>query len=243
MSAYRITRGEGKAPLYRQIHDVLEKEVRELYKAGESLPSEGELAQRFSVNRHTLRRAVEALVADGLVERHHGKGIFVLEPAINYAIGSATRFTETLQSLGKTTSSRVLRKQRVPARGGVASRLQIQEGREVIFLETLREVEDKPFCLISHFLPFEDFAEILRDYEAGSLHTFINTRYGIELTRTQSLISAVLPQADDAKLLCMPRHEPVLRVKSLNLNAASGCPVEYAVTRFRGDTTQLSVTP
>ena len=243
MSVYLVARGEGGAPIYRQIRDILVNEIREFYKTGNILPPENELAQRFGVNRHTLRRAIDEIVADGLVERRHGKGVYVLEPAINYSIGSTTRFTETLQSQGKVTASRVLRKQIIPAKGGVASSLQIQEGESVIFIETLREVENKPFCIISHFLPYQLFPEVFECYELGSLHEFLKEQNDVETIRTESLISAVLPEADDASALNMPRQLPVLRVKSINLDSQTQIPVEYAVTRFRGDATQLSIKP
>lgn len=243
MSVYLITRSDGGAPIYRQIRDVLVNEIKEFYKPGDALPPENELAERFSVNRHTLRRAVDELVADGLVERYHGKGVFILESAINYAIGSKTRFTETLESLGHTTISRVLRKQVIPARGGVAKRLQIQEDVPVVFIETLREVDHKPFCIISHFLPVQACEKVIENYNSGSLHDFLKKHCAIELKRCESLISAVLPEADDASLLNMPKHAPILRVKSVNLDIQSNKPVEYAVTRFRGDATQLSFQP
>lgn len=243
MSAYLIVRNEGHAPVYRQISEVLIKEIKELYKPGDALPSEKDLAERFGVNRHTLRRAIDELVADGLVERYHGKGVFVLETAINYTIDSQTRFTETLHHLGYATASRVLRKQLIPARGGVAERLQLDEGSQVIFIETLREVENKPFCLISHFLPAQTCSAIMDDYERGSLHEFLAQRCSIKVIRRESLISAVLPEADDARLLNMPRNTPVLRVKSVNLDVNSSRPIEYAVTRFRGDAIQLSFKP
>jgi len=243
MSVYLVARNEGSLPLYRQIRDVLVNEIQGLYKAGESLPAENELALRFGVNRHTLRRAIDELVSDGLVERRHGKGVFVLEPTINYSIGSTTRFTETLQSQGRSTTSRVLRKQVIPARGTIASRLQIIDGDEVIFIETLRTVESKPFCIISHFIPLKLFPDVLESYNDGSLHKFLKVHHGIDLKREQSLVSAILPEVADASLLNMPRQATVLRVKSLNLDIMSSKPVEYAVTRFRGDATQLSIKP
>ena len=241
MSVYLVARNEGGLPIYRQIRDVLVTEIHDLYKAGDSLPSETELALRFGVNRHTLRRAIDELVIDGCVERRHGKGVFVLEPAINYSIGSSTRFTETLHSQGKNTISRVLRKLVMPAKGTIASRLHIQEGEEVIFIETLRSVELNPFCVISHFIPLQNFSYLLERYEMGSLHEFIKMHFGIELKRSDSLISSVVSDIADASLLNMPRHAPMLRVKSLNLDFDSNKPVEYAITRFRGDATQLSV--
>lgn len=243
MSAYLINRGEGSAPVYRQIRDTLAEEISEIYNPGDALPAEGQLADRFAVNRHTLRRAIDALVADGLLERHHGRGVFVLEPAINYSIGSTTRFTENIESQGHETACRVIRKQLIPARGGVAKRLQIEEGDQVIFLETLREVKNRPFCIISHFLPLEPCRPVLEAYDRGSLHSFLQQQCEIELKRSESLISTVLPETEDASRLCMPRHMPVLRVKSVNLHIESKMPIEYAVTRFRGDAVQLSFQP
>lgn len=243
MSAHQLSRCEGKPPIYRQISDLLRQELQNLYKAGDQLPPEAELAMRFKVNRHTLRRAVDELVADGLVTRRHGKGIYVLAPAIDYAIGSNTRFTETLEAQGAKTHSRVLRKQVIPARGGVAVRLQVADGSEVIFLETLREVDAKPFCIISHFLPLQLFPQVLESYGGGSLHQFLEQRCATKVQRQESLISAVLPEDDDAAYLNMPRNSPVLRVKSLNVAKESQRPVEYVVTRFRGDATQLSIQP
>jgi len=243
MSVYLVERNEGSLPIYRQIRDVLVNEIQELYQAGDLLPSENQLAQRFSVNRHTLRRAIDELVADGFVERHHGKGIYVLEPAIYYSIGTSTRFTETLQSQGRSTTSRVLRKQVIEARGSVASRLGLTDGEQVIFIETLRTVESKPFCIISHFIPFNGFLKVFEQYDTGSLHEFLKTHYDIKLKREESLISSVLPEAADASLLNMPKQAPVLRVKSLNVYHNTNIPFEYAVTRFRGDATQLSIKP
>ncbi|MFT7371427.1 MAG: GntR family phosphonate transport system transcriptional regulator [Oleiphilaceae bacterium] len=243
MSVYLIAKNEGGVPIYRQIRDVLVNEIAALYKPGDNLPSENDLAERFGVNRHTLRRAVDELVSDGLVERYRGKGVFILEPTINYAIGKKTRFTETLGSQGHETASRVLRKLLIPARSAVAAQLQITEGEPVLFIETLREVAGKPFCIISHFIPRAICPAILDSYEYGSLHNFIKLHCNIDLRRSESLISAVLTDADDASLLNMPKQAPILRVKSINLNINSDKPVEYSVTRFRGDATQLSFQP
>jgi GntR family phosphonate transport system transcriptional regulator len=243
MSVLHIKRGEGSLPVYRQLSDAIRSEIQNFYKAGDLLPSEIDLAQRFKVNRHTLRRAVDELVHDGLVVRRHGKGVFVLAPSIVYQIGSQTRFTETLESLGVTTQSRVIRKQRLHAQGGVAKRLNVGDGDEVVFLETLREVENTPFCVCSHFIPMSGFKNVFEHYHCGSLHQFIETQCHIQLQRTESLISAVLPEIDDCTLLNMPRSLPVMRVKSVNINKETGKPVEYVVTRFRGDAAQLAIVP
>ena len=243
MSVQQIKRGDGSLPVYRQISESLRLEIQNFYKVGDVLPSELDLAVRYSVNRHTLRRAVDELVQDGLVVRQHGKGVFVLSPSIEYPIETQTRFTETLETLGVTTQSRVVRKQILRAQGGVAKRLKLMEGEDVIFLETLREVQGKPFCICSHFIPMYGYESLFESYSFGSLHQFLAERCATHVRRTESLISAVMPELDDCALLKMPRNFPVMRVKSVNVNVTGGRPVEYVITRFRGDAAQIAVLP
>lgn len=242
MSLYTVARDTGEA-LYAQIARQLEKEVAALYAAGDCLPAETDLAARFGVNRHTLRRAIDELVDAGLVERRHGRGVFVLDTQLDYRIAAGTRFTENLAALGLDTANRILRKQRLPAIERVAERLGVPSGAPVFWIETLRTAAERPLCVISHFLPAERFPDLRDGYEGGSLHGFLATAYGVKLSRTESLVTAVLPQGDDARLLGMPQNRPVLRVKSVNVDDRDGTPVEYAITRFRADRIQLRINP
>ncbi len=242
MSLMALQRNGGEA-IYSQIAKLLKEEIASFLTPGQCLPSENELAERFGVNRHTIRRAVGDLIAAGLLERRHGKGTFVLDDPTDYVLGSGTRFTETFESLGKTASNRILRKLVIPARGGVATRLRLTENDPVIWIESLRLADDRPICVISHFLPQRTFPDLLEGYHGGSLHEHLGVRHRLKLRRIESLVSAVLPQGDDASLLGMPQNQPVLRVKSVNVDERDGTPLEYALTRFRADRIQLRINP
>ena len=90
-----VERGSGIA-VWRQIGESLADDIRnKLYLAGEQLPSEPELAAKFAVNRHTIRRAMGELEQSGLIRIEQGRGTFVQEHAIDYAIGKRTRFPRT----------------------------------------------------------------------------------------------------------------------------------------------------
>ena len=242
MSIVALQRNSGEA-IYSQIARLLKNEIASFLKPGECLSSENDLADRFGVNRHTVRRAVDDLIAAGLLERRHGKGTFVLDGPADYLLGSNTRFTENFESLGKTASNRILRKLIIPARGGVAARLNLPENALVIWIESLRLADDHPVCVISHFLPLQVLPNLFEEYHGGSLHEHLASRYGIKLRRVESLISGALPQGDDASLLGMPQNQPVLRVKSVNVSERDGSPLEYALTRFRADRIQLRINP
>lgn len=63
---------------YQEIAARLEQELRHHYRCGDYLPAEQQLATRFDVNRHTLRRAIDQLVERGWVQRRQGVGVLVL---------------------------------------------------------------------------------------------------------------------------------------------------------------------
>ncbi len=241
MSLYAIDRDTGVS-LYTQIAEVLERDYVRHGSPGDKLPSEGDLAVQFGVNRHTLRRAVDELIGNGLLERTHGVGVFVTDRLLDYRVGSTTRFTQTLNEIGVSTDTRIIRKMITPAPKGVAHHLMLAPDQPVLWIETLRLADGFPLCVISHFFPEHPYTQVLADYRDGSMHALLTGKCG-PLRRTESLVTASLPQGDDAKLLGIAQSRPILRVKSLNVLERDGAPVEYAITRFRADRIQLRITP
>ncbi len=69
---------------YQEIAARLEQELRQNYRCGDYLPAEHQLAARFAVNRHTLRRAIDQLVEKGWVQRRQGIGVLVLMRPFDY---------------------------------------------------------------------------------------------------------------------------------------------------------------
>jgi GntR family phosphonate transport system transcriptional regulator len=235
----QLVRQSGIA-VWAQIADALRREIDRSLDESDWLPAESELAARFGVNRHTLRRAVDELIAEGLVERIHGRGTRVLARGLVYGIGRDTRFTERLAASGRTARVTLLDRAEIAAEGGVARRLRLAEGAPVLRLRTLRGEGDVPYAVTLHFLTGAA-AEAARTYEGGSLTRHLHERAGITLERVESLITTRLPLPEDALALRMPRTQPVLRVKGVNACRECGLIQEYAISQFRGDRVQLSV--
>lgn len=226
--------------VWAQIAQELRQQIDRDYDDDEWLPAESELAERFGVNRHTLRRAVDALIAEGRVERVHGRGTRVLARGLVYGIGRDTRFTERLAASGRTAQVRLLARDTVAAEGGVARRLRVPEGAPVLRLRTLRGENDIAYAVTLHFLTGRA-AQAAQSYEGGSLTRHLHETADLTLDRIESLITARLPLPDDALVLRMPRTQPVLRVKGVNACRASGEILEYVISQFRGDRIQLAV--
>ncbi|MGM0461577.1 MAG: phosphonate metabolism transcriptional regulator PhnF [Fibrobacterota bacterium] len=239
MSLYGINRNNGQA-LYVQIAEVIQREHLEHTQPGTRLPSEMELAGQFGVNRHTVRRAVDSLISMGMVERRHGVGLFAAATLIDYRIRPSSRFTQNLGEKGHFTESTVLNSGWITAPAGVAAQLSVAVSAQVFWIETLRKADGIPLTIVSHFFPEGTSAEAAQSYTGGSLHEHLVPCVG-RLTRKKSIITAVIPRGDDARLLGIPAGQPVLRVKSVNVATPHAHAVEYAVSRMRSDRLQLRI--
>lgn len=90
---------------YQEIAAKLEQELRQHYRCGDYLPAEQQLAARFEVNRHTLRRAIDQLVEKGWVQRRQGVGVLVLMRPFDYPLNARARFSQNLLDCGSHPTS------------------------------------------------------------------------------------------------------------------------------------------
>ncbi|WP_148863134.1 phosphonate metabolism transcriptional regulator PhnF [Marinobacter fonticola] len=229
--------------IYQAIAQKLQDEIREQFQVGEYLPPEHQLADRFSINRHTLRRAVEELIQAGMLERQHGRGTLVLNNCIEYEIGARGRFSEALENMGLHPSTEVLDFALMEAGRKEAHHLGIAPGAGIVRIDTLRRADGRPMTLLSHYLIATRVPDIQDHYQGGSLHAVLESVYGLRLQRQQSFISAALPRRDEIAHLCCARHQPLLIIRSRNVIAGTREVVEYSISRCRADRFELRVTP
>jgi GntR family phosphonate transport system transcriptional regulator len=232
---------DGPRAIYLQVAERLAAEIRQRMAPGDRLPPEPELAARFAINRHTLRHAIDLLTVQGMLERRRGLGTFVLDPPVAYPLHAQARFSDNITAAGRTGSGRLLGAACAPAPAEVAAALMLRGGNTVWRLTTLREIEGAPISLIDHWLPLAPFPALAAEYRGGSLHALLAERYGIRPQRRSTAVSAALPLAAVARELRMSPRHPVLRLRTLNIDAASGKPFEYAVSSIRADRLELLI--
>src|SRR5260370_8342893 len=166
--------------LWRRIAADVEQEIiAGVYTAGERLPGEVEIAHRFDVNRHTVRRALAELALRGLVRAERGSGTFVALRRIAYPIRRRTRFSEIVGGAGREVGGRLIADCEEPASGAVAERLRMAVGELVVRLEILRSADGLPVCAATTWLPAKRLPGLAQVYRSTRGMTAALAHFGI----------------------------------------------------------------
>jgi GntR family phosphonate transport system transcriptional regulator len=238
-----MARHDGVA-LWRQIASQVHQAIGAgTYAPGARLPTEAELSQHFEVNRHTVRRALEELSRAGLVRVEQGRGSFVAEDVIEYAVEPRTRFSEWIRKHNKEPSGRVLQLKETAATAQVAAGLGIRAGSRVVLMERLGMADGRPVSLASHYFPSARFRGLLDALRTASGITEALRAVGVsDYLRQTSRVSARLPSAEEAELLRMPRNRPVLVCENINVDRA-GAIIEFATGLYPTPRVQIVFEP
>ncbi|RUL76076.1 phosphonate metabolism transcriptional regulator PhnF [Dyella choica] len=234
-----IERGRGVA-LWSQISGILASDIlKGQLRQGEQLPSAQELAMRFNVNRHTVRRAIAALEQRNLVRTEQGRGTFVQEQTLDYVISRRTRFTQNMRNLNVDADIRVLEDAHELPPPQVARALGLDRNEYVYRIETLDRADGHIIDYSTSYFPAARFADLPALYRRLLSVTRTLAEFGVaDYERKHTRVSARLPDAITARLMQQPTSRPLLYVESINADTR-GVPVQYGITRFSGDWVQL----
>ncbi len=211
------------------------------YENGAKLPAESEIAARYGVNRHTVRRAMAELGTRGLVRTERGSGTFVRTDKMDYPIRQRTRFSEIVAAAGHEAEGRLQGHRLEPASAEVAAHLGIKPGDAVVRLEILRAADRVPISVATTWLSAALYGDAAKVYRRLRSITRTLDYYGIKgYARKWTRISAGFADAVDAGRLRLSVQRPILVVESLDVGG-DGAPILTTRGRFAGDRVALTV--
>lgn len=237
-----VPAGDDGVALWRRIADDIERAIADgVHPAGSRLPGETEIAERFGVNRHTVRRAIAGLAERGLVRAARGSGTFVAARRIPYPIGARTRFSEIVGTGGHAASGRMIAGGIDAADSDVAARLAIMPGEPVIRIDALRRADRTPICIATSWLPGRRFAGAEAIYAVARSMTKTLEHFGAgDFSRRHTRILATSVDAADAVHLRLVPGRPILLVDSVDVDR-EGRPVLTTRTRFAADRVEFMI--
>jgi GntR family transcriptional regulator len=229
-------------PIYLQIQSVLREQISagEL-SPGDQIPSEVELANRWSVSRMTVRKAIEGLVAKGDLFRQPGKGTFVTKDVMSYGFSTMLSFSRTLKSRGYKVSTQVLRQEVIPGPQHICHKLNLNPGSEVLVIRRLRFVNEEPVAIHTSYFDQRVFSALVNfDLVNGSLLDSMEQIYGIHMASTKDTVRAGSSSTEVSALLGIKSGRPVLIMEGTAFDER-GTPTRYTEAIYNGDMFELAV--
>ncbi|MEX0405403.1 phosphonate metabolism transcriptional regulator PhnF [Aquibium sp. LZ166] len=229
--------------LWRQVADRIRQGIGSGEFDGDGrLPPETALAERFGINRHTVRSAIAALVQEGVLRAEQGRGTFIQRRRrFTYPISARTRFSEGLRDQARDRRGHLLAHARETASPRVAEALGIPEDDPVIRLETLSEADGRPVSRATSWFQAERFSGIADAFASSGSITVALRDHGVaDYLRKSTIVSARHAESADLADLKLAPGAIVLVAVALNVDP-DGRPVQFSETRFAADRVELSV--
>lgn len=218
---------------YQEIAQTLRRRV-EAEGPGHVLPSESELSAEFAVSRVTIRRALETLREEGLVESRQGFGWFVATAPLQQRLGTLETIESQLESRGLVAERQILEFAFVTAPAHVAARLGTGQ---VLRVKRLNLADGAPFAVVTVWCPADAGQHLSRrDVERKPFYELL----GVQLRGAVQTIGAAAAAAVDAELLQIPTGSPVLRCERLT-TTVSGAPILLSEFIFPAHRTEFTV--
>ena len=216
-------------PLYLQARDLLVRRIVDgVWKPGDYLPSEARLGTDLGVSIGTIRKAMEDLVGQGLLERQHGRGTQVVPHSSARSRFRYLRFVHPDGRPVRPVARLIEQRVRVGTRAD-RDRLGLARGDAVLVLLRLRSEDGVPLIYERIALPAEPFRTL--GLEPGGdmleeVYVLYQTRCGQTVARASDEILSDTAAAPVAAALACPPGAPLLLVRRVAY-ALTGAPIEY----------------
>jgi len=226
---------KSKLPLYHQLYEILRADIVDgKYQPGDLIPAESELIGSYRVSRTTVRQVLDLLVREGLVYRQRGRGSFVSHRGLEEGLVRIVSFTEDMRRRSFDPGTRVLSAELIPATPGIAEKLEVRPGEELVHIRRLRLADGEPLSIEDSHLVHRLFPGILgRATLTASLQDAARD-YGIRWSSAKQTIRAVEAVSELARLLSIRARSALLYIERVSY-ADNQVPAEFLRIHYRGD--------
>ena len=228
-------------PLYVQLMEELETSIRNgVYKPGDKIMTEAEMAREYGVSLITVRKAVGSLMEKGLVVRKQGKGTFVTKPKYSRNMKKLQSFTEMCEQMGVKPGAQVLENRLIMADKKVADRLGIEPGSNVVYISRLRLADGEPVQVEKSYFPLKYAFLLEEDLNDGSMFECLKEKAGAKVASSEKMIELCRATAEEAALMDVKKGDYLLFVKSTAYDE-NGEPMYAGIQLINGDRFSLYV--
>jgi len=227
--------------LHRQIADELRARIGDgRLPLGTVLPSEAQLVVEFGASRGTVRQALAALRAGGLIGGGQGRQPVVLSTVASQSFDTFLSFTRWAEEAGRTPGQVTIEVARRGAGVEAARALGLAPGDPVVEVLRLRLLDGRP-AMLERATFVEPIGRLLFDFDPdrGSIYAYLIDQ-GVDLSRFRHTLDAVAAGELEAAQLGVAVGTPLLRERR-RASSRTGAPLEYGDDRYRPDVVTFTV--
>lgn len=232
----------GREQLYYQLYDIFFQDiVNGCYPVGGLLPAESELMATYRVSRATVRKAMEMLSNDGLIEKMRGHGTFVKSLRPRGSLSRVIRYSRKSAANQAIAFKKTLAHREIKADAAMAKALRLEEGTPLIQLKRVRYADTQPMYLETVCFEKAWAPEALeRDFSKESLRAFLTNRYGVVWSYASQEIYSIVAEREMADLLSVERGAPLIYIKRISFDDGN-VPREFVESHYRADNYHLTI--
>jgi GntR family transcriptional regulator len=202
-------------PLYIQLIEEIKESIDlGLYKAGDKLLPEIQMASKYEVSAITVRKAMDELESMGLVEKRRGKGTFIASPKYTRDYTKILGFSEACKIQGLTPGSKLLERYIRNPPLNILEKLDLPENAQTIYISRLRYVNGEPMVIECNDFPMI-YAYLLTENLDKSLFDILKNKSGVEFYSSRKTIEICKATATESRLLLVKNRHPLLLVRSV----------------------------
>lgn len=222
---------ESRTPLYKRFAVAIKDAVRDGTLVNEEiLPSERDFSQSLNISRITVRKAMEELEKEGVVFRSRGYGTQICSQ-FEYSLKEPKGLSQQAVLRGKKPDTVWINKSKIQCSAEIGEKLGLDKGSDVYQLKRIRYVDQQAVSVEESWVPARFIADA--DEIGISLYDYFNKQQILPV-KSQSRVSARMPDEALKQQIALPDNVPVLVIKQLALDA-QGNPLEYSISYCRSD--------
>lgn len=208
-----------------------------VYQPHEMIESENTLASMLNISRVTVRVAIDELVNERILIKHHGKGTF---------LNTFPNFSDFMNGIG--FSYEVKRRNMIPSASllsfektnpsiQIKKSLGLNNDQEIVRIKRIRYADDVPVAYEDASFPYNIIGDISEESASGSIYEFLATK-GYAFDYADQRINAVSATKDLAKMLDIPEGSPLIEMFVVAYTK-QGVPFNAGITYYQTNTFSL----
>lgn len=218
-------------PKYMKIYlDIKDKIIKNEYKIGEKLPTRKELADNYKTSKLTVKKGLDMLVSEGILNSRSGYGTEVLRlPIRNSKIFGPNEGLLNIVGEEHVQSKIHSFSIELPSKD-IAKKLDISKNDYIYNIIRTRFIDHQPYSVEQTYMPLKTIPGLEPKILEKSVYSYIQDTLNLEIKESHIRIKGVLATKFESKLLSIEENSFMIEVEKV-VSLSSGEPFEYSITK------------